>query len=295
MKVLIIGGTGHLGSALRERAPTGVEIAFAHYRHPAGGSIPFNLEQPGDLPRSDLVIGAFPLAKQLMELSAADAELLVERYIQILKGACLIQLSSDAVFSGDRGLRAETDIADAISSYGKAQAGLDAALLRRTRPLLIRTSFIFGWAGGRYDKRLAPMASGALRAADQRWPSNVFRSPTEVNFLAEGIWRAAASSSCGVLNIAGPRCSIAEFFGRALSALGPFDAPPPFEEVETTIARDTSLRTDRMETELNLKAGDVWQWHRRFLPQGRCDEAMVDSALDGSKTPYPNWPVETPS
>ncbi len=44
MRVLLLGGTGHLGSALRRRTPGGVQLAFSHHRNPVRDSVFFDLE-----------------------------------------------------------------------------------------------------------------------------------------------------------------------------------------------------------------------------------------------------------
>src|SRR5215467_7083781 len=109
MRVLLLGGTGHLGSALRNRAPKDVQLAFTHHRNPITGSIFFDFEPTEALPASDWVIGAFPLARSLQNRSLEDVERATEQYVHHCGSARLVQLSSDAVFSGRQGLRAETD------------------------------------------------------------------------------------------------------------------------------------------------------------------------------------------
>jgi hypothetical protein len=88
-----------------------------------------------------------------------------------------------------------------------------------------------------------------------------------VNFLAEGIARAIARGSVGILNIAGPRVSIASFFARALEPFGPVQLPPPRLETNPDVARDTSLSAIRMTEVLGLDPMEGWTWYRRFFPE----------------------------
>lgn len=263
MDVLILGGTGHLGTALRARLP---DAGFAHHAKPVAGSLPFDLGDATPLPAARVIVGAFPLARQLQHTPEAEAAGVLARYIERCGDAKIVQLSTDAVYSGAEGLRREEHAPDPATPYGRAQAQVDAVLAARApTSLVIRTSFIFGRAGGRWDKRLAAFADAPAKAESQAWPGDVFRSPTEVNFLAEGVSRAIERGVTGVLNIAGPRISIASFFGTALAPLGADRLPPPVMETDPAVARDTSLCVDRMKAVLGLSSEAVWEWYLRYF------------------------------
>ncbi len=213
-----------------------------------------------------MAIGSFPLARQLEGRLETEIDEAVRVYIDRCRGARIVQLSTDAVFSGTKGCYDENDPVDPTTAYGRAQAGVDAALLKHAPDcLIVRTSFIFGWAGKRFDKRLSPLVRDGMASLSKKWPANIYRGPTEVNFLAEGIWRAVERGSTGILNIAGPRLSIYDFFVKALLELGPYEIPAPYEEMNDSVARDTSLHAARMEGELDLKAKEVWEWYRLIL------------------------------
>jgi len=211
----------------------------------------------------------------LQDSSPAERAESVARYIASLRGARLVQLSTDAVFSGRQGGRAEADAPDPLTPYGRAQAQVDELILASAPDsLIVRTSFIFGWAGGRLDKRLAPLVEEPERLSHQVWPHDVYRSPTEVNFLAEGIARAVEQRLAGLLHVAGPRMSIAEFFASALAPLGFTQLPAPKSEENPAVARDTSMVSTRMHGALGLDDTENWSWYPRFLP----------AALGGSPT-----------
>ena len=263
MTVLILGGSGHLGAALQSRAEVDVRLVSTYSSAPVSDAIPFTFEGEEPLPRTDVVIGSFPLAKRLEGRTEAEVKWTVRRYVERCKCPRIVQLSTDAVFSGQQGLRSETDPTDPLTPYGISQARVDTALQELApKSLVVRTSFIFGWAGGRFDKRLAPIVSGQKLPKEQKWASNVYRAPTEVNFLAEAIWRAVHHDLSGTLHVAGPRTSIFEFFRRALEPLGNHELPAFYEEKDDHVARDTSLSSVTMERELGMKSGEVWKWHR---------------------------------
>lgn len=268
--VLILGASGHLGSALRERSREGVEITAAYATHPLVGGVCLQFEQTNSLPKADVAIGCFPLARLLEGHTEAKIDEAVRAYVGRCGDAHIVQLSTDAVFSGVTGRYGEDDAVDPASKYGRAQALVDAALLRyASKCLIVRTSFIFGWAGGRFDKRLAPFALRYKMPIEQKWANNVYRTPTEVNFLAEGIWRAIERGMTGILNIAGPRRCIYDFFADALGEIGKFEMPRPFEDTDASTARDTSLRTARMEIDLGLNVGEVWKWYHQSMRRRR--------------------------
>ena len=265
-RALILGGSGHPGHALRDRSREGVEVIAAYRSRPIPGGIAFQFENAGALPDADVVIGSFPMARRLEGASETQIEEAVRAYVGRCGRARIVQLSTDAVFSGATGLYGERNPVDPTTPYGRAQAAVDAALLKyAANCLIVRTSFIFGWAGGHFDKRLAPFARGEKKPSEHRWAGNIFRAPTEVNFLAEAIWRAVERGTEGILNVAGPRVSIHDFFVGALEELGTFEMPPAHEETDVGVARDTSLHTARMQAELDLDSREVWEWYRNFM------------------------------
>lgn len=267
-RALILGGSGHLGSALCAHARPGTDVTSTYHSNRSRAAIPFVLESQDILPEADLVIGAFPLARQLQDRSSAEIAEVVHAYVARCGGGQIVQLSTDAVFSGRVGGYNEAQPTDPTTTYGRAQAAVDEALLAcAPNCLIVRTSFIFGWAGDRFDKRLAPFANGEKVPRAQTWTKNVHRAPTEVNFLAEAIWRAAERGVCGVLNIAGTPRSIYDFFAEALGVIGAFEMPPPSTVADPSIAADTTLLTVRMEAEIGLVSEEVWEWYRRFVPR----------------------------
>lgn len=252
MKALVLGGTGHLGTALQSHAPQGVAVQQF-------GRIDYDALNPPALPDCDLIIGSFPLARALQD--RPDASAMLARHLDRCRHARLVQLSTDAVFSGRRGMYTEQDAPDPVTAYGKAQTWVDSSIVdHRPDALIVRTSFIFGNSGGRLDKRIRPLVDDPCAVAGQAWASNVFRSPTEVNFLAQGIWRAVDRQLGGVINIAGPRRSIFDFFVEAVGRLGITQCPAPVVDPNGT--HDTSLEGGRMRDELGLDQGENWKWFR---------------------------------
>jgi dTDP-4-dehydrorhamnose reductase len=146
MKVLILGATGMLGSAmirvLNERAHWNVygtvrsEGAKRHFKTDIARRLiaGVNVEQNDSLIsaftsiRPDVVINCVGLVKQLVDaedpLQAIPINaLLPHRLARIceLSGARLVHVSTDCVFAGEKGNYREVDISDAKDLYGKSK------------------------------------------------------------------------------------------------------------------------------------------------------------------------------
>jgi dTDP-4-dehydrorhamnose reductase len=262
-KVLILGGSGLLGRALQRRRRSGHELSATHCRNPMEHSRAFDLRASMALPagRFDVVICSLPLAKILME-TKTDLAQAARPLCASFGMAKPILLSTDAVFSGREGHYSESAKPDPVTDYGRAQAGLDGIFLGACPAgLIVRTSFLFGGRAPHFDKRLGPLLNRSIRSVDQRWPSNIFRSPTEVDFCADAIWRCVESDQHGIMNICGERMSIRDFFAKALLARGPFELPPPYYESRDDVAVDTSLDPRAMESKLGIDHRAGWDWY----------------------------------
>ncbi|HEX6120643.1 MAG TPA: sugar nucleotide-binding protein [Dongiaceae bacterium] len=264
VKALILGGSGLLGRALQRRARPADVLHCTHHSNRIEGSQAFDIRAGFAVPAQDfdVVVCALPLARVLLE-TAADRQRLARQVCASLRGARPILLSTDAVFSGRAGSYREDSRTDPVTEYGGAQAALDDIFLSTCpRGLVVRTSFLFGGRAPHFDKRLGPLWMGKASSAAQRWAGNIFRSPTEVDFCAEAIWRCAENNRTGVINICGERMSIHAFFATALSARGDFALPPPSVETRTDVAVDTSLDPGLMESALGIDRTTGWAWFR---------------------------------
>jgi dTDP-4-dehydrorhamnose reductase len=270
VRALIVGGSGLLGRALRRRARPGDAVHPTHHRNSVQGSQAFDIRTAFAVPAEDfeVVVCSFPLAKILMEAGEEQAKR-ARQVCASLRHARPVLLSTDAVFSGRDGNYREDAGTDAITAYGRAQAALDDIFLELCpRGLLVRTSFLFGGRAPHFDKRLGPLLARQVESAVQRWPANIFRSPTEVDFCAEALWRCIEMRRTGVINICGGRMSIHAFFAEALASRGNFSLPPPVIESRADVAVDTSLDPALMETELGIDRTMGWAWFRASSAQG---------------------------
>lgn len=285
VRALVIGGSGLLGRALQRRSRPGDELRLTHHAHPVSGSRAFDISGGFVVPAqdADVVVCALPLAKLLIETGAARQSLM-RRLCDSLRGVRSVLLSTDAVFSGRAGYYREDALPDPITDYGRAQAALDDVYLDACpKGVVVRTSFLFGGRAPDFDKRLGPILTGKIDSATQKWPDNIYRSPTEVDFCAEAIWRCIERGRTGIINICGERMSIHGFFSAALAVSGSFAVPAPVQELKPEVAIDTSLDPGLMETALGVDRAAGWSWFRaNALGGGQPDAGAADTARDNA-------------
>lgn len=161
MKVLILGASGMLGHAvLQVMAASSTHDVLGSVRSDAAkGRLPRSLADrlvaAGDVENQDVlvrlfrdfrpqvVINCIGLVKQLAQADDPLAALQVNatlphRILRLceLAGARLVHISTDCVFSGDRGRYSEDDVPDARDLYGRSkllgEVASDAAITLRT-------------------------------------------------------------------------------------------------------------------------------------------------------------------
>lgn len=148
--VLVIGGSGFLGPALRAAAP-GRELRFTHLSHPAPGSVRFDV-------RSTPVVDIVPPAPAagtaaliLAGITNVDAcardprgtsEVNVTGVIRVVDelralGITPVFTSSDAVFDGSRAGWREADPVSPILTYGRQKREVEQYVLSLSPPGLV--------------------------------------------------------------------------------------------------------------------------------------------------------------
>ncbi len=164
VRVLVVGASGMLGhQAVRVLAPD-FEVWGACRTPEALPDIGIPVERvigrfdamdPDDAHtlvrrvRPDVVVNAVGIVKQVAEAQVAVPSILVNSvWPHALADACdaaqarLIHVSTDCVFSGDRGMYTEEDLPDAVDLYGRSK--LLGEVGGRDNAVTLRTSII-GW------------------------------------------------------------------------------------------------------------------------------------------------------
>jgi dTDP-4-dehydrorhamnose reductase len=138
-------------------------------------------------------------------------------------GRRLVHLSSDVVFSGERGAYREDDEPAPVNSYGRSKAEAERRVAT-TRPeaTIVRTSLIYG--GGE------PGPQERLAEENRRFFVDELRSPVQVGDLAEAILELLTLDVPGPLHLGGAddvsRFDFAVLLGADAAQLEPVHTTP---------------------------------------------------------------------
>ncbi|MEU5211807.1 sugar nucleotide-binding protein [Streptomyces sp. NPDC020742] len=209
MKILIIGGSGFLGTELvRQAVAVGWETAATYHSRPsstAGASWhPLDLRVPG---RIDAMLAAIaPVAVINATSGGSDWAVTADGSIHLAmaaekRGCRLVHVSSDAVFSGSRIHYDETCLPDPVTPYGAAKAAAETAVrLLAPAAAVARTSLIIGHGRSVHERTVHALAAdphdGVLFTDD-------IRCPVHVEDLAAALRELAVSDGAGMFHLAG--------------------------------------------------------------------------------------------
>lgn len=116
-------------------------------------------------------------------------------------GTRMVQVSSDAVFSGKSIWYDEACPPDPITPYGAAKAAAEVAVAAiSARAVIVRTSLIIGDGDSGHETRIHAIANGEVHGG--LFTDDV-RCPVHVADLASALREVAVSDHCGVLHVAG--------------------------------------------------------------------------------------------
>lgn len=254
----IIGASGYVGSCIAARlAVDGGSVVGTYHSSPVESArVEFDFWSD-ELDVHDDVDGVIFAATIERDQRPGDE---FENKVDALTKACsrtrFIYLSTDAVFGGETGRYSEDAPKSPANQYGRRTVRFDESIMRNCSDYcIVRPSYVYGFSGGVLDDRLA-RTFRLLRTGQQpTYYEDMFKSPIEVNQLAETIHHVYASSFCGTLHVGGPRMSVDEFHRRAAATFGV--APEEIHSTEmpsdSADPVDTSLDSRRLEVEFGLR------------------------------------------
>jgi len=243
MDILVVGGTGLLGSAVVDR--TGGTAVSRRTGFDVFDDDPADLLATHD---PDAVVVAASVERQSVPIpDYVDA---VTALAEACAGRRLVYVSSGGVFDGDAGPYEPGDIRTPGDARGRRLQVFEDQVERHDDGVVLRPSYVY--AGDPLSPRLAE-ARDALADGGCERSDDVYRSPAHVGDVAAAVAELAAGDWAGVFHAPGPRLSVYEFHERALSALGVDTTNlEPVSTPETdSVARDRSLRGPRFEAELD--------------------------------------------
>ncbi|MDT0571309.1 sugar nucleotide-binding protein [Streptomyces sp. DSM 3412] len=217
MRLLIIGGSGFLGGELTRRAvAAGHETSATRTTRPPDTrrGVPaevswhaLDLRDPAGL--TEVLARAAPSVVVNVSSGGPDWAVTAEGGVRVARavagrGCRLVHVSSDAVFSGDRGPYDETCPPDPVTPYGAAKAAAETGVrLLVPDAAVVRTSLIIGDGNALsvHERHVHDLVAGAR---DGVLFTDVVRCPVQVADLADALLELAASKAVGVRHVAGP-------------------------------------------------------------------------------------------
>ncbi|MFI8963039.1 SDR family oxidoreductase [Streptomyces sp. NPDC053493] len=210
MTVLIVGGSGFLGTELIRQAKAAGHTTVATYATRPGEASPtawhrLDLREAGQPEAA--VAEVRPQLILSVSSGGADWAVTAEGPIRLAMAAArhgirLVHVSSDAVFSGAQVHYDESCLPDPVTPYGAAKAAAETGVLvLHPAAVVVRTSLIIGHGRSAHEKAVHDLAAGGR---DGALFTDDIRCPVHVSDLATALLEVAASEAAGVHHLAGP-------------------------------------------------------------------------------------------
>ncbi|WP_406462231.1 sugar nucleotide-binding protein [Streptomyces sp. NBC_01622] len=212
MRLLIVGGSGFLGTELVRRASAAGRVTAATYCSARPDTAPpgvswhrLDLHAPTQL--DDLLGELAPDAIINATSGQSDWAVTADGSVRVAMAAArhgrrLVHVSSDAVFSGSRISYDESCPPDPVTPYGAAKAAAETAVRLLTPAAAVaRTSLIIGHGGSAHERMVHELAAGAREGV---LFTDVVRCPVHVEDLAAALLELALSDGSGMFHLAGP-------------------------------------------------------------------------------------------
>ncbi|MFK0050090.1 SDR family oxidoreductase [Streptomyces sp. NPDC090741] len=271
MTVLIVGGSGFLGTELVRKANTAGHTTVATYATKPGPASStawrhLDLRDAGSLDavlsevRPQLVLNAssgsahWPTtAEGPIRLAMAAAKY----------GTRMVHISSDAVFSGSQVHYDESSLPDPITPYGAAKAAAETGVLAvHPKAAVARTSLIIGHGRSVHEKAVHELADGMR---DGVLFTDDIRCPVHVTDLAAALLELAAADATGVHHLAGPDAVSRHELGILIAERDGLDASqlPTGLRAASTLPGALDVRLDSRATQRGLRT--TLRGARQFL------------------------------
>ncbi|MGC4987047.1 MULTISPECIES: SDR family oxidoreductase [unclassified Streptomyces] len=261
MRILIIGGSGFLGTELvRQAAAAGWETAATYCSRPAGmpGASWYQLDvrDPGQV--DEVLAAVAPIAVINVTSGGSDWTVTADGSFRVAaaaakRGCRLVHVSSDAVFSGSRIHYDEACLPDPLTPYGAAKATAETAVrLLAPTAAVARTSLIMGHGGSVHERMVHALISGTR---DGVLFTDDIRCPVHVEDLASALRELAVSDQAGMFHLAGPDALSRHELGVLIARRDGLDATrlPTGRRTDTLMPGALDVRLDSSATQGHVR------------------------------------------
>ncbi|MFI7499517.1 SDR family oxidoreductase [Streptomyces sp. NPDC049687] len=210
MRVLVIGGSGYLGTELvRQAIAAGHETAatFASQPGRSSGAAWHRLDVRDPVRVARLIADVAPSVVINASSGLSDWAVTADGAVRVAlaaaeQGCRLAHVSSDAVFSGAHVRYDESSLPDPVTPYGAAKAAAETAVrLLMPGAVVARTSLILGRGQSGHERTVHDLAAGTR---DGVLFTDDIRCPVHVEDLAAALWEIVAQpDAAGVFHLAG--------------------------------------------------------------------------------------------
>jgi dTDP-4-dehydrorhamnose reductase len=262
MTLLIVGGSGHLGSELIRQANAAGHRTVATYATKPGRTAPtawhpLDLRHPG---RLDAVMAETnPHTVINASSSRSDWAITAEGPLHLAmaaanRGVRMVHVSSDAIFSGTGRVHYDESCRpDPVTPYGAAKATAETGVLAvYPKAAVARTSLIIGYGRSAHERLVHQLADGTTEGTLY---SDDFRCPVHVSDLAAALLEVAASHTAGVHHLAGPDSLSRHELGVLIAQRDGLDAArlPTSLRAESSLRGALDVRLDSQATQRHLR------------------------------------------
>lgn len=279
-RVLITGGTGLLGVAVQQSAPTdiqGFSIYFPERSLPKPLPFPIRaadvtdqkqMQSVFEWAKPDVVIhtaaiGSVDFAEKNREQTRkvnVGGTQVVTTLCKIFKSR-LIYISSNAIFDGRTPFYAENASVNPINYYGQLKVEAENIVCESGVPwAIVRPILMYGWPyPGERDNPVVWWLRSLENGKPIKVVDNVFNKPLPSWSCAEVVWEVIRQNRTGIYHVAGRdhlslyqfSLMTAEVFGLDSNLITP--VPDSYFPEIAPRPRDTSFDTSKMENELGVK------------------------------------------
>jgi dTDP-4-dehydrorhamnose reductase len=206
-RLLVTGGSGHLGGELVRRArDAGWEAVGTSFRTP--GAVRLDVRDAAAVEALVAELAPDCVVHTAYVQDGPDAwSTNVDGSANVAaaaagQGARLIHLSTDLVFDGRAGPYTEGDAVSPLLEYGRSKvAGERVVAERHPEATIVRTSLIYGGEGlSGHERRILDVVDGR---ADLAFFTDELRCPVRVSDLAGALLSLAGIAHAGPLHLAG--------------------------------------------------------------------------------------------